>query len=99
MAKCRLIDDTLGNKFLGFFPFGNDPLPSVSIDIRCLKKTRPNIVYCPLSYIHKDEIKKKITQYNKFDTKLPIFAILEDPHNADHIIPRKSKKWEDIPNN
>jgi hypothetical protein len=57
---------------------------------------KPNIVYCPLLNIHKDEIFKKITQYNKFDTKVPIFAIHEDLHNVYHITPRKSKKWEDI---
>jgi hypothetical protein len=42
---------------------------------------------------------KKITQYNKFDTKVPIFAILEDSHIVDHITPRKPKKWEDIYDN
>jgi hypothetical protein len=98
-AKCRLVNDTLGNEFLGCFPFGNDPFLNVSIDVHHFKKTPPNIVYCPLSDIHKDEIKKRITQYNKFDTKVPIFVIPEDLHNANHIIPRKPKKWEDIQDN
>jgi hypothetical protein len=66
----------LGNEFLGCFPFGNDSLLGVSIDVHHFKRTTPNIVYCPLSDIHKD--KKKITQYNRFDTKVPIFAILEN---------------------
>lgn len=95
-AKCQLIDDALGNEFLGFFPFGNDSFPSISIDVRHFKRALPNIVYCALSDIHKDEIKKRITQYNKFDTKMPIFAIPEDLHNADHITPCKLNKWEDI---
>jgi hypothetical protein len=86
----------LGNEFLGCFPLGNDLFLSVSIDVHCFKKTHSNIVYRPLSDIHKEEIKKKITQYNKFDTKVPIFEIPEDPHNADHITPQKLKKWEDI---
>jgi hypothetical protein len=55
-AKCQLINDILGNEFMGCFPFGNDPLPSVSIDVHHFKKTTPNIFYCPLSNIHKDEI-------------------------------------------
>ncbi len=99
VANCQLIDHTLGNEFMGCFAFGNDPLPSVSIDVHCYNRTPANIVYHPLLDIHKDEIKKRITQYNKFDTKVPIFAILEDPLNVDHIILRKSKKWEDIQDN
>jgi hypothetical protein len=86
----------LGNEFLGFFPFGNDLLPSVSIDVHCFKRTPPNIVYHPLLDIHKDDFFKKITQYNKFDTKVPIFAIPKDSHNVTRIIPCKPKKWEDI---
>ncbi len=82
----------------GCFPFGNDLFLSVSIDVHCFKRTPPNIVYHPLLNIHKDKI-KKITQYNKFDTKVPIFAFHEDPHNADHITPHKPKKWEDIYDN
>jgi hypothetical protein len=48
-AECRFIDNTLGNEFLGCFPFGNDSLPSVSIDVHCFKKAPPNIVYRPFS--------------------------------------------------
>jgi hypothetical protein len=97
--ECQFIDDMLGNEFLGCFPFGNDLLPGVSIDVHCFKRAPPNIVYCLLIDIHKDEIKKRITQYNKFDTKMPIFVILEDLHNAKHITPCKPKKWEDIQDN
>ncbi len=70
-SKCGLIDDMLGNEFLGCFLFGNDPLLGVSIDVNHFKKTHAKIVYCPLSDIHKDEILKIITQYNKFDTEVP----------------------------
>jgi hypothetical protein len=90
------VNDKLNNEFLGFFPFGNDSLLGVSIHVHHFKITPPNIVYCPLSNIHKDGIKKIITQYNKFDTKVPIFVIPEDSHNANHITPRKLRKWEDI---
>ncbi len=94
MAECRLIDDTLGNEFLGCSPFGNDLLQGVFIDVHHFKKTPPNIVYCPLSDVYKDKIKKKFTQYNKFDTKVPIFAFHEDLHNVDRITPHKPKKWD-----
>jgi hypothetical protein len=99
VTKFRLINNTLGNEFLGCFPFGHDPLPSVSIDVHHFKRAPPNIVYRPLLDIHKDDIKKIITQYNRFDTKVPIFVIHEDLQNANHIIPQKSKKCEDIKDN
>jgi hypothetical protein len=35
--------------------------------------------------MHKDKIKKRIMQCNKFDTKMPIFVILEDPKSLEHI--------------
>ncbi len=50
----------LSNEFLGCFPFGNDLLLGVFIDVHRFKRTPPNIVYRPLFDIHKDEIKKKI---------------------------------------
>jgi hypothetical protein len=78
MAKYWFVDDTLGNEFLGCFPFGNDLLLGVSIDVHRFKRAPPNIVYHPLLDIHKDEFLKRITQYNKFDTKVPIIAIHED---------------------
>lgn len=37
------------------------------------------IIYRPFSKEHVNEIKTWITMYNKFDMKVPIFAILEDP--------------------
>jgi hypothetical protein len=66
------------------------------VDVHHFKKVPPNIVYHPLFNIHKNKIKKRITQYNKFDTKVPIFAILEDTKNLRHILPQKPKKKEDI---
>jgi hypothetical protein len=36
--------------------------------------------------------------YNKFDTKVPIFAILKDPEKLNYILPHHLKKWEDIQN-
>jgi hypothetical protein len=89
----------LGNEFMGCFPFGNDLLLNISLDVHHFKKTLPNIVYHPFSDIHKDEILKRITQCNKFDTKVPIFVIPKNPHNSNHIFPHKPKKWEDIQDN
>jgi len=84
-AECRLVDDTLGNEFSNCFPLRNDPILSVMVCVHCLKKVPPNIIYRPFSDIHKDEIKKGIMQCNKFDTKVSIFAILEDPKSIEHI--------------
>lgn len=39
-----------------------------------------------------------IMQYNKFDKKISIFAILKDPKNLCHILSQKLKKWEDTQN-
>jgi len=66
VVECQFINDTLGNKFLGFFPFGNDPLSGVTIKVHHLKRAPTNIVYHPFLDIHKDDIKKRIMQYNKF---------------------------------
>ncbi len=78
-TECQLVDDTLGNKFLDYFLLGNDLILGVKVDVHCFKITPPKIVYQPFSDIHKDKVKKKITQYNKFDTKVPIFVIIKDP--------------------
>jgi hypothetical protein len=67
VVECQLINDTLGNKFLGCFPFGNDSLSGVTIKVHHFKRARANIVYRPFLDIHKDDIKKRIVQYNKFD--------------------------------
>jgi hypothetical protein len=99
VTKCRFVDDTLGNEFMGCFPFGNHLLQGVSIDVHRFTKALPNIVYCPFSNVHKDDFFIKITQYNKFETNVPIFVIPEDPHSVEHITPYKSKKWEDIQDN
>jgi hypothetical protein len=58
----------------------------------------PNIVYRPLSNVHVDKILKKIVQYNKYDTKVSIFAISEGPKNPNCILPCKSRSWKEIDN-
>jgi hypothetical protein len=58
----------------------------------------PNIVYRPLSNVHMDKIKKRIVQYNKYDTKVSIFTILEDPKNPNCILPHEPRSWEEIEN-
>jgi hypothetical protein len=58
VTECQLINNTLGNEFMGCFPFGNNLLLGVFIDVHCFKRTPPNIVFHPLSDIHKDELKK-----------------------------------------
>lgn len=90
------MDDMLEDEFLDYFPLGNDPILNVTINVHWFLKAPPNIVYRPLSYIHKDEIKKNITQYNEFDTKVPIFAIPKDTKSPRHIMLWKPRKWEDI---
>jgi hypothetical protein len=86
-------------RILGLRPrWKNDPVPGVMVDVHHFKKAPPNILCWPLLDIHKDKIKKKIMQYNKFDTKVPIFAIPKDPKSLGHILPQKPRKWEDIQN-
>ncbi len=79
VVECWFIDDTLDNKFIGCFPFGNDPLLSIIVKVHHFKRAFANIVYYPFLDIHKDDIKKRIMQYNKFDTEKPIYVILENP--------------------
>jgi hypothetical protein len=43
------------------------------------KRSPLEIIYHPFSKEHVNKIKTQITIYNKFDTKVPIFTILEDP--------------------
>ncbi len=45
--ECRLVDDTLGDEFLDFFPLGNDPILGVIDDVHCFKKTPTNVVSGP----------------------------------------------------
>jgi hypothetical protein len=93
------IDDTLGDKYLGCFPLGHGPLLHVIIDVHWFKKTTPKLYIGPFQISKMTRLKKWITQYNKLDTKIPIFAIPEDPNNPNHILPWHPKKWEDIQNN
>jgi hypothetical protein len=66
VVECQFINHTLSNKFLGFSPFGSDPVFDVTIKVHHLKRAPANIVYHPFLDIHKDDIKKRIMQYNKF---------------------------------
>jgi hypothetical protein len=49
------------------------------VDVHKFKFAPTKIAHHPLCLMHKDEIKTKISKYNKIDTKCPIFMILEDP--------------------
>jgi hypothetical protein len=62
VTECRLVDDTLGNKFLDCFLLENDLILGVKVDVHCFKKMPPHIIYQPFSNIHKEKIKKRITQ-------------------------------------
>lgn len=61
VAKCQLVDDTLGDKFFNCFPFINDPILGVIVNIHHFKRVAFNIVYQSFSNIQKDKIKKRIT--------------------------------------
>jgi hypothetical protein len=76
VVECRLIDDMLGNEFLSCFPLGSDPLISVSINVHRFKRTLANIVYCPFSDIHKEEIKKKLHNIISLTPKCPFLCSL-----------------------
>jgi hypothetical protein len=56
----------------------------------------PKITYHPREHVN--EIKTRIIVYNKFDTKVPIFAIPKDLKMLNYILPRCPKEWEDIQN-
>jgi hypothetical protein len=49
-VECQLVDNTLGNEFLVFFLFKNDPLLSVSIDVHCFKRSPPTCILSILGY-------------------------------------------------
>ncbi len=71
-------------------------MKDVLISVDGFKRALLEIVYCPLSKAHVNEIKTHITVYNKFDTKAFIFAILEDQDRLDSILPCASKTWKEI---
>jgi hypothetical protein len=50
-TKCRLVDDTLGNKFLDYFLLGNDLILGVKVDVHCFKIAPPKL-YTSLSRIY-----------------------------------------------
>jgi hypothetical protein len=87
----RFVDKTIGEEYSVCFPFGHHPILDMTILIERLKRFPPNIVYWPMLNIHVDEIKRRITQYNKFDTKAPFFAIPEDLALPNCIMPKCPK--------
>ncbi len=80
--------------YVVYFLFGIALVPNVEIEVYIFKQSPPNIIYRPFLNIHVDEIKKTIVQYNKYDTKVSIFAIPEDPKNPNC----KPKSWKEIEN-
>ncbi len=79
LVECRIKDTTIGEEYVNSFPFGFSLIKGVNLPINCFKRSAPDVVYHPLYREHVNEIKMRITLYNKFDTKVPIFTILEDP--------------------
>jgi hypothetical protein len=84
----------ISEKYANSFPIGFSK--GVNLLINYFKRSSPKIIYHPLSKEHVNEIKTQIIMYNKFDTKVPIFAILEDLERPNCIFPRCPKKWEDF---
>ncbi len=79
----------------------NFPLVSLKVWIyssTVLRGHPQRLFTIPFSKKHVNEIKTQITMYNKFDTKVPIFAISEDPKRPNYIFPHCPKKWKDIQN-
>jgi hypothetical protein len=88
----------IGEEYVNSFPFGFSLVKGVNLPINCFKRLPLKIVYHPFSKEHVNEIKMQIIMYNKFDTKVPIFAISEDPKRLNCILPCCPKKWEHIQN-
>jgi hypothetical protein len=87
--ECHFVDKTIGDKYSMCFPFNHHPIPNMIILVEIFKWFPLNIVYQPMLSIHVHEIERWITQYKKFDTKAPIFAILENPRWPYCIVPRR----------
>ncbi len=67
----HFVDKRIKEEYSMCFPFGHHPNFDMTIPIEI------QMVYQPMLNNHVDEIKRQITQYNKFNTKAPIFAILK----------------------
>ncbi len=95
---CCLVTETIGEKYDVYFLFGTALMPNVEIEVYRFKWFPPNIIYRPFSNVHVDKIKKKIVQYNKYDTKASIFAILKDQKIPNCILLCKPKNWKEMEN-
>jgi hypothetical protein len=88
----------IGKEYSNLFPLGIFLVQGVNLPINRFKTSPPKIIYHLLSKKHVNEIKMRIIVYNKFDTKVPIFAIPEDPERPNYILPCCPRKWEYIQN-
>jgi len=98
LVECRIKDAMIDKEYANSFPLGFPPVQGVNLLVNHFKRLPPKIVYRPLSKDHVNEIKMRIIVYNKFDIKVPIFAIAEDLKRPNCIFPHHPKKCEDIQN-
>jgi hypothetical protein len=98
LVECNMKDVTIGEENVKSFPLGFALVKDMNSLVNRFKRSPPKIVYRPFSRKHVNEIKTRIIVYNKFDTKVPIFMILDDPKRPNCILPHRPKKWEDIQN-
>jgi hypothetical protein len=98
LVECRIKDTTIGEEYVNSFPFHFSPIKGVNLLVNHFKRSPLEIVYRPFSKKHVNEFKMRITVYNKFDTKVPIFSILKDLKRPNYIFPCCPRKWEDIQN-
>jgi hypothetical protein len=98
LLECCIKDRTIGEEYAKLFPLGFTLVKDVKLPLNRFKRSPLEIIYHPFSIEHVNKIKTRITIYNKFDTKVPIFAILEDLERPNSISPHRPRKWEDIHN-
>jgi hypothetical protein len=98
LVECHIKDAMIGEEYVSLFPICFTPIKDMRLPIDRFKRSPSKIIYCPLSREHVNKISTRITFYNKFDTKVPIFTILEDLKRFNFILPCRPKKWEDIHN-
>jgi hypothetical protein len=79
LVECHVKDATIRKEYANMFPLGFAPVKDVRLLVDRFKRSPPKIVYYPLFREHVNKIKTQITIYNKYDTKVPIFVIPEDP--------------------
>ncbi len=96
--KSHIKDTSIGEEYVNSIPLGFSSVQGVNLFVNHFKKSPLEIVNYPFSKDHVNEIKTWITMYNKFDTKVTIFAIPKDPKKLNYILPHHPKKWEDIQN-